>query len=135
VKNRSSGFTLVELMVVVMLVALLGLVATQIPLFSLRSWTKGSERLKLQRDANLVMITIQRRLRPENSSIYDKITPSENLSELIIDGESFGLEDDDDDTVALFDVTTTDEVINVSLKLEKKNVGSIILRTAVKPRN
>lgn len=148
-KNRNSGFTLVELMVVVLLVALLGLVATQIPLFSFSSWTKGSKRLKLQRDANLAMIKIQRKLRPaSNEDVPDLYT-------LVIDrttGEKFFWDTEgkqlkyvdppepeeivmEGDAVTLFNVTTGDEVINIKLKLEQKNIGTVVLETTVKPRN
>ena len=45
------------------------------------------------------------------------------------------IEDIEDDTVTLFEVTSSDEVINVTLTLDKKNVGTVKLETAVKPRN
>ena len=79
-KNRNSGFTLVELMVVVLLVTLVVLLATQIPLFTLSSWRKGTERLRMQRDAHYAMITIQRKLRPaDNSGV--------SLSDTDVDGD------------------------------------------------
>ena len=130
-KKRTSGFTLVELMVVVLLVGLVVLIATQIPLFTFSSWRKGTERLKLQRDANLMMIKIQRKLRPASSDVpvfFDPSTPST----LVIDSESFVLEGDNG--TQFFDVTSTNRVINVNLTLVREGVQTT-LRTAVKPRN
>jgi len=130
VKNRTSGFTLVELMVVVLLVALVALVSTQIPLFSVSSWRKGMDRLKLQRDANLAMIKIQRKLRPALSDV--DVAVSEDPTKLVINSEVFVLEGDNG--TKFFPVTNTDGVWNVSFILKRGNF-QIILKTAVKPRN
>jgi len=157
-KNRNSGFTLVELMVVVLLVALLGLVTVQIPLFSFSSWRKGSERLKLQRDAHLAMMKIQWKLRPASLSNVNVDDPSI----LVIDpGTDPGTDDDEKffldvnrlvyqdpagvqetvmegDAVTLFQVfqvTPGGGEISIKLKLEKENIGTVVLETAVKPRN
>ena len=121
-------------MVVVLLVGLVALVATQIPLFTLSSWTKGSERLKLQRDAHYAMINIQHELRPASSDVSVSVSSSDP-STLMIDGASFVTLDGDPDRTGSFDVTTTDAVINVTLTLDKKNIGTVKLETAVKPRN
>jgi len=148
VKNRNSGFTLVELMVVVLLVSLVVLVSTQIPLFSLSSWTKGTERLKMQRDAHLFMIKIQHELRPasdfnaypnqldiepDKSFFWDKDNDKlcyqkAGKDELVIDGK-----------VTQFDVTEvtgTDgrRTINISLALLRGG-GETTLTTTVSPRN
>jgi len=153
VKNRASGFTLVELMVVVMLVALVALVSTQIPLFSLSSWRKGTERLRMQRDANIAMIRIQRKLRPAfNERVLDAHTleinqdtgesfsfdgnalfyqtSGEASKELVIGGEKAPFD------VASFDVANGDGIIHIvlTLKMKRENVKTT-LRTAVKPRN
>ena len=150
-KNRTSGFTLVELMVVVLVVGLVVLVTTQIPLFGLSSWTKGSQRLKMQRDADYAMLRIQRKLRSASlSNVY--VDPSDP-STLVIDlntGESFFLQgnqlfyQDPDGTPELviegdagtqFNVTNpTGTIINVTLTLARESVQTA-LRTAVKPRN
>jgi len=151
VKNRTSGFTLVELMVVVLLVGLAVLVFTQIPLFGLSSWRKGSERLRMQRDANLMMIKIRRKLRPASSSNID-VSDSHTL---VIDqntGEKFFLNDQNhlsyqgpegtpelvipgDTGTTQFNVTNpTGTIINVTLTLVREGVQTT-LRTAVKPRN
>lgn len=154
-ENRTSGFTLVELMVVVVLIALVGLVATQIPLFGITSWRKGADRLRMQRDANLAMIKIQRKLRPafnervpnsytleidedtresffldldEKTLFY--LTSGEATKELVIGGEDAPF------NVTSFDVTNGDGIINIvlTLKMKRENVKTT-LETAVKPRN
>ena len=152
-KNRTSGFTLVELMVVVLLVGLVALVSTQIPLFSLSSWRKGTERLRMQRDANYAMIRIQRKLRPANLS---DISTSDSPPTLGIGDESFFLEEDElfyqtsggtpeepviggadaPFDVTSFDVVSSDDIINIvlTLKMKRESVQTT-LRTTVKPRN
>jgi prepilin-type N-terminal cleavage/methylation domain-containing protein len=148
VKNRNSGFTLVELMVVVLMVGLLVLVSTQIPLFSLSSWRKGTERLRMQRDAHYAMLRVQYKLKPVSSSNIDVSDPSK----LVIDlntGESFFLQENqlfyqdpegtqelviEGDAGTQFNVTSNNGTINITLILTKGNVRAI-LKTAVKPRN
>ena len=148
VKNRNSGFTLVELMVVVLMVGLLVLVSTQIPLFSLSSWRKGTERLRMQRDAHYAMLRVQYKLKPVSSSNIDVSDPSK----LVIDlntGESFFLQENqlfyqdpegtqelviEGDAGTQFNVTSNNGTINITLTLTKGNVQAI-LKTAVKPRN
>ena len=130
VKNGTSGFTLVELMVVVLLVALVALVSTQIPLFSVSSWRKGAERLRMQRDANLTMIKIQRELRPALSDV--DVAVSEDPTKLVINSKVFVLEGDEG--TKFFPATNTDGVWNISFILKRGNVQTT-LRTVVKPRN
>ena len=148
VKNRNSGFTLVELMVVVLMVGLLVLVSTQIPLFSLSSWRKGTERLRMQRDAHYAMLRVQYKLKPVSSSNIDVSDPSK----LVIDlntNESFFLQGNqlfyqdpegvqelviEGDADTQFNVTSNNGTINITLILTKGNVRAI-LKTAVKPRN
>lgn len=148
VKNRTSGFTLVELMVVVLMVGLLVLVSTQIPLFSLSSWRKGTERLRMQRDAHYAMLRVQYKLKPVSSSNIDVSDPSK----LVIDlntNESFFLQENqlfyqdpegvqelviEGDADTQFNVTSNNGTINITLILTKGNVQAI-LKTAVKPRN
>lgn len=152
-KNRTSGFTLVELMVVVLLVGLVALVSTQIPLFSLSSWRKGTERLRMQRDANVAMIRIQRRLRPASN---DDVPNSYTLVVDQITGEKFFLDLDKNQLwyrdpggteepvigadapydVTSFDVVSSADIVNIALtlKMKRENVKTT-LRTTVKPRN
>jgi len=152
-KNRTSGFTLVELMVVVLVVGLVVLVTTQIPLFSLSSWRKGSDRLKMQRDAHYAMIKIQRKLRPASN---DDVPNPYTLNIDQDTGESFFLDGnalfyqtsavapeelviggaDAPFDVTSFDVTSSDGTINIvlTLKMKRENVQTT-LRTSVKPRN
>jgi len=147
-EKKDSGFTLIEVMVVVVIVGLIALISSQLPLFSLSSWTQGSERLKLQRDAYYAMLMIQRQLRPariSRISVPDPYTiiidPSTNerfffdgnklfyyndagSEELVIEGEAG----------TLFDVSRNDGMINITLTLTRKNVDAI-LRTVIEPRN
>ena len=81
----------------------------------------------MQRDANLTMIKIQRKLRPASSPIIEVVSDSE----LKIDGDSFVLEGDEG---TQFDVTSNDGVWNINFTLKRGNVQTT-LRTAVKPRN
>ena len=150
-KNRTSGFTLVELMVVVLLVTLVVLFSTQIPLFSLSSWRKGIERLEMQRDAYLFMMKIQRELRPASFSQINTDDPNQliigpdksffwdnindqlyyrnaGVQELVIDGKVTQFD--------VTDVTSADgtRTINITLALLRGNVETT-LTTVVKPRN
>ena len=128
---------------------MLVLVSTQIPLFSLSSWRKGSERLKLQRDAHYAMLRMQRKLRSAGSSNVDVSDPSRLVIDLNTD-ESFFLQESqllyqdpdgvqelviEGDASTQFNVTSTDGTINVAFTLVKEKVGTIMLKTAVKPRN
>jgi len=149
-RDRTSGFTLVELMVVVLVVSLVVLVTTQIPLFSLSSWRKGADRLRMQRDADYAMLRIQRKLRSASLSDIDVVS---DPSTLVIDlntGENFSLQENqlfyqdpegvqelvvEGDAGTQFNVTNpTGTIINVTLTLARENVQTI-LKTAVKPRN
>ena len=144
-KNRDSGFTLVELMIGVLLLSLLALVVTQIPLFNLRSWRKGNERLEMQRDAHYAMLRIQRKLRPARLSHIDVSDPST----LVIGDETFFLQETnlfyqnpegtqevviEGDVGTQFTVTPTGGAINVALTLARESVQTT-LAIAVKPRN
>lgn len=149
-RNRTSGFTLVELMVVVLVVGLVVLVTTQIPLFSLSSWRKGADRLRMQRDADYAMLRIQRKLRSASLSDIDVVS---DPSTLVIDlntGENFSLQGNqlfyqdpegvqelvvEGDAGTQFNVTNpTGTIINITLTLARGNVQTT-LKTAVKPRN
>ena len=142
-------------MVVVVVVALVVLITTQIPLFSLSSWTKGTERLKMQRDAHYAMVKIQHELRPaEDSLVFPHVEEVEE-DKLGIDDDWFYV-DKEGTTGFLYDlvqgpvgneklVVKGDEgtdfkviregsAVKMTLTLVRENVD-IILTTAVKPRN
>jgi len=140
-------------MVVVLLVGLVALVSTQIPLLSLSSWRKGTERLRMQRDANVAMIRIQRRLRPASN---DDVPNSYTLRINQDTGESFFLYDktlsyqassgapteiviggaDAPFYVTSFDVASSYDIVNIALTLKMKRESvKTTLRTTVKPRN
>ncbi len=148
-KKRDSGFTLVELMVVVLLVGLVVLISSQIPLFNLSFWTRATNRLKMQREAHYAMIKIQHELRPAASLNVDVSDPSKLVIDLSTE-ESFFLEGSqlfyqdpyqvqeliiEGDTGTQFNVTRSSETINISLTLVREKIGTITLKTAVKPRN
>jgi len=148
-KKRDSGFTVVELMVVVLVVGLLVLVSTQIPLFSLSFWTRGTDRLRMQRDAHYAIIKIQHKLKPAGSPNIDTLDPSKLVIDLSTD-ESFFLQENqlfyqdpygvqelviEGDGGTQFNVSNTGGTINVTLTLVREKVGTVMLETAVKPRN
>ena len=139
---------MVELMVVVLVAALVVLVSTQIPLFSLSSWAKGTDRLRMQQDAHCAMIKIQHELRPASTSNIDVSNPSKLVIDLSTD-ESFFLQENqllyqdpygvqelviEGDGGTQFDVSSGG-TINITLTLVREKVGTVILETAVKPRN
>jgi len=148
VKNKSSGFSTIELIVVVLVVAVLVLVSTRIPLFTSGFWRQGTDRLSMQRDANYAMIYIQRRLKPASFTVapqvpyydegatYDSLTIGDLTFEVdgnhdlvengasVISGEE-GTE---------FSVERDGIAINMTLTLVRGS-GQTTHRTAVKPRN
>ena len=152
-KNRISGFTLVELMVVVVVVGVVVLLFTQIPLFGLSSWRKGSERLKMQRDAHYVMIKIQHELRPADEAEVSILNGGDALE---IDNKKFFVDKDgqsgffndlvqesggvkeqvvEGDSGTTFQVAMAGaNVVTMTLTLVRGNVQTT-LTTAVKPRN
>lgn len=160
--NRTSGFTLVELMVVVLVVGVVVLLFTQIPLFSVSSWTKGSQRLKMQRDAHYATIRIQRKLRPasftedplvsldqyvEEEGYYRKLgigddwfyVDKEEASDFFNDfvQESGGNKElivEGDEGTDFEVILEGSAIIKMTLTLARGNVQTI-LRTSVKPRN
>jgi len=161
-KNRNSGFTLVELMVVVLVVGLVVLVTTQIPLFSLSSWRKGADRLRMQRDADYAMLRIQRKLRSasftedpvvsldeyvEEEGYYRKLgigdvsfyvdrdSQSDSFNDLVQEsgGEKEQVVEGDSGTT--FQVASSNaNLVTMTFALVRENVQTI-LRTSVKPRN
>jgi len=160
-KNRNSGFTLIELMVVVVVVGVAVLLFTQMPLFSLSSWNKGAQRLKMQRDAHYATIRIQRKLRPasftedpvvsldeyvEEEGYYHKLgigddwfyVDKEEASDFFNDfvQESGGNKEliVEGDEGTDFEVIPEGSAIKMTLTLARGNVRTI-LRTSVKPRN
>jgi len=137
------------------------LLFTQIPLFSVSSWTKGSQRLKMQRDAHYATIRIQRKLRPasftedplvsldeyvEEEGYYRKLgigddwfyVDKEEASDFFNDfvqksgGNKELIVEGDEGTD--FEVILEGSAIKMTLTLARGNVQTI-LRTSVKPRN
>ena len=149
-KNKSSGFTIVELMVVVLVVAVLVLVATRIPLFTSGFWRQGTDRLSLQRDANYAMIYIQRRLKSasfttvapqvpyyDEDFVYDTLTIGDVTFE--VDDGNYDLVENGASVISgeegtEFSVERDGIAINMTLTLVRDS-GQTTHRTAVKPRN
>ena len=144
VKNKNSGFTIVELIVVVLVVAVLVLVASRIPLFTSGFWRQGTERLSMQRDANYAMIYIQRRLKPASFTVAPVVSvPSP--SSLGIGDVTFEVDGNYDlvengatvisgEEGTVFTVWRDGTAINMTLTLVRGS-GQTTHRTAVKPRN
>jgi len=154
VENKSSGFTIVELMVVVLVVAVLVLVVSRIPLFTSAFWRQGTDRLSMQRDANYAMIYIQRRLKPASFTVapqvpyYDEGTTYDSLT---IGDVTFEVDDGNHDLVEKLGGVITGTVISgeegtefiverdgpaikMTFTLVRES-GQTTHRTAVKPRN
>ena len=161
-KKRNSGFTAVELMVVVLVAGLLVLVSTQIPLFSLTSWRKGIDRLRMQRDAHYAMIKIQHELQPASFTEDPRVSLGDYVEEpgyyralgigddwfYVVRQETTGFLNDlvqesggnrelvvEGDAGTDFKVSLNGSLIEMTLTLAREKVGTVILNTAVKPRN
>jgi len=150
VKNKSSGFTIVELIVVVLVVAVLVLVASRIPLFTFGFWRQGTDRLSMQRDANYAMIYIQRRLRPASFSVAPEVpeyAEGVDYDSLTIGGDTFRVDSNNHDLVENGDTVISGDdgtkfiverdgsgAIRMTLTLVRGS-GQITHRTAVKLRN
>jgi len=130
------------------------LLFTQMPLFSLSSWNKGAQRLKMQRDAHYATIRIQRKLRPA-SFTEDPVVSVPDDSTLVIGEDSFYVDKEEasdffndfvqesggnkeliveGDEGTDFEVILEGSAIKMTLTLARGNVRTI-LRTSVKPRN
>jgi len=141
-------------MVVVVVVGVAVLLFTQMPLFSLSSWNKGAQRLKMQRDAHYATIRIQRKLRPA-SFTEDPVVSVPDDSTLVIGEDSFYVDKEEasdffndfvqesggnkeliveGDEGTDFEVILEGSAIKMTLTLARGNVRTI-LRTSVKPRN
>jgi len=132
-KNKTSGFTLIELMIAVS-VAGIGIFAVSwVLLLNQNSWKEGNAKLQLQRDAYVAMLKIEHELRPARSSEISTYDPTYD-SALVIDsnGKEFFLQSDDlkfqesssdDSTIVVegdngtdieFDITSND-VVNITM--------------------
>ncbi len=146
-KNKTSGFTLIELMIAVVITGIGILAVGWILLLTQNSWKEGNAKLQLQRDTYYAILRIEHELKP--ASLSDVVC---NSSELVIDnnGKKFFLQSDDllfqksgsdspesvveGDTGTEFDVTSSSDVVNINFTLVRGNLESFIT-TSVKPRN
>lgn len=120
-RNKTSGFTLIELMIA-MIVAGIGILAVSwILILTQNSWKEGNAKLQLQRDTYLAMLKIEHELRPAGSSVMSDTdmsisSPPDPL--LTIDYTtndekfflSFSLEDNDDLLFRKYIYNTGDKV-------------------------
>jgi len=146
-RNKTSGFALVELMIA-MIVAGIGILAVSwILILNQSSWKEGNAKLELQRDTYYAILRIEHELKPANLS--DVVCHS---SELVIDnnGKRFFLGSDglhfqksssdsselvvEGDTGTEFHVATSNDVVNINFTLVRGNLESFIT-TSVMPRN
>ena len=149
-RNKTSGFTLIELMIA-MIVAGIGILAVSwILLLNQSSWKEGNAKLELQRDTYLAMLKIEYELR---LAIFADVTTSD--STLIIDkniDKKFFLQSDDllfqsssdspwevvaeGDTGTDFDADISNDVdvVNINFTLVRRNLESF-MTTSVMPRN
>ena len=145
--ENTSGFTLIELMIAVVVAGIGILAVGWILLLSQSSWKEGNAKLQLQRDTYYAILRMEHELKP--ASLSDVVC---NSSELVIDnnGKKFFLENDDlwfqksstdpqelvveGDTGTQFDAATTNDVVNINFALVRGNLESAIT-TSVKPRN
>ena len=146
-KNKTSGFTLIELMIAVVIAGIGILTVGWILLLTQNSWKEGNAKLQLQRDTYYAILRIEHELKP--ASLSDVVC---NSSELVIDsnGKKFFLQSDDllfqksdsdspesvveGDPGTEFDVTSSSDVVNINFTLVRGNLESAIA-TSVKPRN
>jgi len=146
-RNKTSGFTLIELMIA-MIVAGIGILAVSwILLLNERSWKEGNAKLELQRDTYLAILKIEHQLRP---AILADVTTSDSTLVIDTDGKKFFLESDglhfqksssdsselvvEGDNGTEFHVDTSNDVVNINFTLVRGNLESFIT-TSVMPRN
>ena len=148
-RNKTSGFTLIELMIA-MIVAGIGILAVSwILLLNQSSWKEGNAKLELQRDTYLAMLKIEYELRL--ASLAD-VTTSDSTLVIDTNGKKFFLQSDDllfqsssdspsevvveGDTGTDFNVATSNDVdvVNINFTLVRGNLESFIT-TSVMPRN
>jgi len=146
-KNKTSGFTLIELMIAVVITGIGILAVGWILLLNQRSWKEGNAKLQLQRDTYYAILRMEHELKP--ASLSDVVC---NSSELVIDnnGKKFFLDSHDlwfqesstdpqelvveGDPGTEFDVTTSNDIVNINFTLVRGNLESVIA-TSVMPRN
>ncbi len=148
-RNKTSGFTLIELMIA-MIVAGIGILAVSwILLLNQSSWKEGNTKLELQRDTYLAMLKIEYELRLAS---LDDVTTSDSTLVIDTNGKKFFLQSDDllfqsssdspwevvaeGDTGTDFDVATGNDVdvVNINFTLVRGNLESF-MTTSVMPRN
>ena len=146
-RNKTLGFTLIELMTAVAVAGIGILAVSWILILNQSSWKEGSAKLELQRDTYYATLRIEHELKPASLS---EISTSD--STLIIDnnGKKFFLESDDlffqkssSDSAELvveggtgteFYAATSNDVVNINFTLVRGNLESLIT-TSVMPRN
>jgi len=143
---QTSGFTLIELMIA-MVVASIGILAVSgIIIFNQNSWNEGNAKLKLQRDTYYAVLRIEHKLKP---ATFTAVSVSDDNSTLVIGGDQFYVDESNDlvhksggnkelvvegDEGTDFKVIPEGNTIKLTLTLKRGNLESSIT-TSVKPRN
>jgi len=146
-RNKTSGFTLIELMIAI-IVAGIGILAVGwILILNQSSWKEGNAKLELQRDTYLAMLKIEHELRPAS---FADVTISDSTLVIDTNGKKFFLGSDglhfqksssnmtelvvEGHTGTEFDVDTSNDLVNINFTLVRGNLESFIT-TSVMPRN
>ncbi|MCK4419398.1 prepilin-type N-terminal cleavage/methylation domain-containing protein [Candidatus Aerophobetes bacterium] len=149
-KNKRSGFTLIELMVAMMIAAIGILAISWILVLNQTSWREADARLKLQRDAYYALLKIEHLLREASSAGKPRISILDKGSALKIGQGKFFIDEDNNlifqvgesnpelviegDSGTKFNVSRDEEVVKITLNLARGKLKDVIT-TSVMPRN
>jgi prepilin-type N-terminal cleavage/methylation domain-containing protein len=91
-KKLQSGFSLVELMVAMVIVAILSLTLGTMLIYIFKAWRSNSDQVELQRDATFAMDMLSREIRPSSFYLISHPTPAEHSSSVLYIGtKSFSI--------------------------------------------
>ena len=149
-KNKKSGFTLIELMIAMMIAAIGILAISWILVLNQTSWSEASAGLKLQRDAYYALLKIEHLLREASFTGKLRISILDEGSVLKIGQDKFFIDEDDNlifqviegnpelviegDKGTKFNVSRDEGAVKITLNLARGKVKDVIT-TSVMPRN
>jgi len=149
-KDKNSGFTLIELMVAMMIAAIGILAISWILVLNQISWRETSARLKLQRDAYYALLKIEHLLREASLTGKPRISILDKGSALKIGQDKFFIDEDDNlvfeatkdyselviegNRGTKFNVSCEEGVVKITLNLVRGKLKDVIT-TSVMPRN